>query len=102
VESLVSAALIVIVLRSRRPLHKNRSGKYLLIAILSVVVFTMFLPSTGLGRLFGFTPMPMSFYLLLLGIVGIYIVSAELAKRFFYKKVGLKSQQAELALLGEN
>ncbi len=84
-ESVISAAIIVLVIRSRRPLFKSRPGKYLLAATLLVVALTMALPYTPLAQLFGFRPLTLEF----LGMIGLimvlYITSAELAKRFFYR-----------------
>ena len=82
---MISAALIVLVIRSRRPFFKSRPGKYLLAATLLVVGLTMVLPYTPLAQLFGFRPLTLEF----LGMIGLimvlYITSAELAKRFFYR-----------------
>jgi Mg2+-importing ATPase len=80
-------ALIVLVIRSRKPFFKSRPGKYLLVTTLLVVVATLILPYTTLGEVFGFDRLPMLF-LLLIGItIVLYIVAAELAKTVFYKKV---------------
>ncbi len=83
-ESVISAAGIVLVIRSRRPFFKSRPGKYLLAATLLVVGLTMALPYTPLAKLFGFRPLPLEF----LGMIGLimvfYITSAELAKKVFY------------------
>jgi len=38
------------------------------------------------GRLFGFTPLPISFLVLMGVIVAIYIAAAEAAKRYFTKR----------------
>ena len=56
-------------------------------ATLLTVVVTMALPftSTG-GRLFGFTRLPVRFLVLMGVIVALYILSAEAAKKVFYKK----------------
>jgi Mg2+-importing ATPase len=43
------------------------------------------LPYTGLARLLGFTPLPATFFLLLLGLVVIYLLLVELAKTRFYR-----------------
>ena len=55
VESVISAALIVLVIRTRRPFFKSRPGKYLLLATLLIVVMTLILPFTTLGDIFGFS-----------------------------------------------
>ncbi len=87
VESVISAALIVLVIRTRRPFFKSMPGKYLLIATLLIVVMTIILPFTPLGNIFGFSPLPISF-LLIVGLITIsYILTAEIAKKIFYKKV---------------
>jgi Mg2+-importing ATPase len=86
-ESVISASMIVLVIRSRKPFFRSRPGKYLLIATLSIAVITLVFPFTPLGNIFGFSPLTLSTYLLLLLIVAVYILGAEITKRIFYKKV---------------
>ena len=86
-ESVISASLIVLVIRSRKPFFKSRPGKYLLMATLLIVVMTLILPFTPLGGIFGFRPLPISFLLLIAIVVVCYIISAELVKTVFYEKV---------------
>jgi P-type Mg2+ transporter len=86
-ESVISASIIVLVIRSRRPFFKSRPGKYLLIATLSIVTVTVVLPFTPFAKIFGFSPLPFSFLLLIGIIVLLYTVTAEIAKTIFYKKV---------------
>jgi len=89
VESVVSASLIVLVIRSRKPFYKSRPGKYLLGATLSIVVVTLILPFTPLAEVFGFSPLPIVFLLPIGFIVLLYIIAAEMVKKVFYKKVKL-------------
>ncbi len=86
-ESVISASLIVLVIRSRVPFYKSKPGKLLFIATQLVVGATLVLPFTLFGKLFGFTRVPISFLLMLAAIVVLYIISAEALKRSFYKKV---------------
>ena len=86
-ESVISASMIVLVIRSRKPFFRSKPGKYLLIATLSIAVITLIFPFTPLGKIFGFSPLALSTYLLLMLIVMIYILAAEITKRIFYKKV---------------
>jgi len=86
-ESVISASMIVLVIRSRKPFFRSRPGKFLLIATLSIAVITLVFPFTPLGKIFGFSPLTFSTYLLLLLIVVLYILMAEITKRIFYKKV---------------
>jgi Mg2+-importing ATPase len=86
-ESVVSASLIVLVIRSRKPSFKSRPGKYLLMTTLSSVVITVIVPFTPFAKIFGFSPLPFSFLLLIGIIVLFYIFAAEMAKKVFYKRV---------------
>jgi len=88
-ESVISASLIVLVIRSRKPSLKSRPSKYLFMATLLVVIVTVILPFTLLGEVFGFTRLSISFHLLLAVIVVLYIVTAEITKGIFYKTVKL-------------
>jgi Mg2+-importing ATPase len=54
-----------------------------------VVIVTVTLPITPLGEIFGFSRLPMAFLLFIGIIVMGYIVTAEIAKTIFYKKVKL-------------
>jgi len=87
VESVISASIIVLVIRSRKPFFRSRPGKYLLMATLSIAVITLFLPFTPVGTMFGFTSLNFTTYLLLLLIVTVYVLTAEVTKTIFYKKV---------------
>ena len=89
VESVVSASLIVLVIRSRKPFFRSRPGNALLLATLSVVVIAVVVPFTPLAAFLGFGPMPLVFLLCIGLIVSLYIVAAELVKRVFYKRVRL-------------
>jgi Mg2+-importing ATPase len=86
-ESVISASLIVLVIRSRKPFFKSKPGKYLLMATLSIAVVTLILPFTPLADIFGFSPLPISFLVIIGMIVVFYIITAEVAKTVFYRKV---------------
>jgi len=88
-ESIVSASLIVLVIRSRKPFFRSTPSKSLLLATLLTVAATLALPYTPLGGIFGFEPVPLSFLLLIGTIVALYVVSAEIVKAVFYRKVRL-------------
>jgi Mg2+-importing ATPase len=85
VESVISASMVVLVIRTRRFFLKSRPSKYLFWTTIAIAVVVIALPYTPLGKIFGFRPIPPYFYPLLLGIMILYIGSAELAKRLFYK-----------------
>jgi Mg2+-importing ATPase len=87
IESVVSASLVVLVIRSRGPFFKSRPSRYLLIATLAIAGVTFLIPFTPLGGIFGLTHPPVSFLLFMVIIVALYIIAAEVAKKVFYKRV---------------
>jgi Mg2+-importing ATPase len=86
-ESVISATLIVLVVRTRLPFFKSLPGKWLSIATSLIVLFVLAIPVMPFASLFGFVRLPLSFYGWMLLIISCYIISAELAKRWFYKKL---------------
>ncbi|PTR17444.1 P-type E1-E2 ATPase [Nitrosospira sp. Nsp2] len=84
VESVVSASLIVLVVRTRRPFWQSTPSRALMLATLVVVTAAIVLPYTPLAQLFGFVPLPFLFLVVLGVIVLAYIGSAESLKREFY------------------
>jgi len=85
IESVVSASLIVLVIRTRKPFYRSRPGTHLLIATLATVAATLILPYTPLAHVLGFTPISPLFLVALALIMVFYIVVAEVAKVFFYR-----------------
>jgi Mg2+-importing ATPase len=86
-ESVVSASLIVLVIRSRKPSYKSRPGKYLLIATISIVLITLILPYTPFADILGFCPLPVPFLLFIGLIILLYVFTAEIVKKVFYRRV---------------
>jgi P-type Mg2+ transporter len=87
IESVVSASMVVLIIRTRRPFFKSRPGRYLMAVTLLVGAATFILPFTPLSEPFGFTKMPAYFLTIVVVIVGMYIVTAELVKKIFYRRV---------------
>jgi Mg2+-importing ATPase len=85
VESVVSASLIVLVIRTRRPFFASRPGRALAVSTFLVVVTTLALPYIPLGKLLGFDALPFSSGLALAGIVALYAAVAEVVKRVYYR-----------------
>lgn len=86
-ESVISASIIVLAIRTRRPIFKSKPGKYLLIATFMIIAVTLSLPYTPLSTIFGFKPLPFIFILVLSAIVILYIIVVEIAKKIFYKRI---------------
>jgi len=92
-ESVISAILIVLVVRTRLPFFKSLPGKLLSIATILVLVFVLLIPALPLANWLGFTPLPLQYYWWMLLIVSLYLFSAELAKRLFYRTLKKRSQK---------
>lgn len=89
IESVVSATLIVLVVRTFKPFFTSWPSKSLLIAVLGVVIFTTLLPIMPFSHQLGFTTLHGKFYLAVAFIIVIYVISVELAKLVFIKKMRL-------------
>jgi Mg2+-importing ATPase len=85
IESIVSASLIVLVVRSRRPFFKSRPSKMLALATAGIVLITALTPQLPFAGALGFQPMPAYFYPIIALIIVAYITAAELAKGLFYR-----------------
>lgn len=87
IESVVSATLIVLVIRTRLPFFKSLPGRQLLIATSIVLVFVLALPWLPFAGLLSFSKLPLHYYGLMGLILCGYIISAELAKKWFFRHV---------------
>jgi Mg2+-importing ATPase len=87
IESVLSAGIVVFALRTRLPFVRSKPSRAMLGMTLLVMAVTLALPYTPLAGLLGFTPLSLNYLLLIFGIVALYFVSAELAKRWFYQQL---------------
>ena len=85
IESVLSAGLVVFAVRTRLPFQRSKPSRLMLGMTLLVIVITLILPYTRLAGPLGFAPLPPVYLLLIFVIVLLYFISAELAKRWFYK-----------------
>ncbi len=89
IESLLTELVIALVVRTRRPFYKSRPGKALLLLTIAVSVVTLAIPYFPFSPLLGFTPLPAWVMATLVVITGLYVVAAEIAKKFFYARATL-------------
>jgi Mg2+-importing ATPase len=86
VESIATQTLVVYVIRTRRvPFFKSRPSLGMLLVPTGAALVGAILPYTGLANLLGFTALPTKFFLLLFGMVVVYLVLVEAAKTQFYR-----------------
>jgi Mg2+-importing ATPase len=87
IESLATQTLVIFVIRTAKsPFYKSRPSRLLLFSSLVIVVFAFLMPLTPLGVLFGFVEPPVTFFVLVLGLIGTYLMLVEIVKKWFYKR----------------
>lgn len=84
-ESVISASLIVLVIRSREPFFKSKPGMMLQTATFVIITFVIILPFTPFSPILGFARLPSSFFLMIGLIIILYILTIEIVKKYFYK-----------------
>ncbi|HSB91187.1 MAG TPA: magnesium-translocating P-type ATPase [Anaerolineales bacterium] len=89
VESLLTELVVALVVRTRRPFFRSRPGKLLWTLTLAISLMTLAIPYLPYHTLMGFTPLPGGVMAALLAFTALYVAAAELAKKFFYARVGL-------------
>jgi Mg2+-importing ATPase len=87
IESVVSASLIVLVVRTRHLFYKSRASVYLIIATGVVILLTLLLPYSPLANIFEFTHLPPIFFAAMAVILILYVAGAEAAKKWFYSRL---------------
>jgi Mg2+-importing ATPase len=85
IESVASAALVVLVIRTRRPLFRSAPSWKLLTATILVVAVVIVIPFTPLAGPLGLARIPALFFAALAAILVVYALAAEVAKWLFYR-----------------
>lgn len=87
VESICTQTLVIFVIRTRVvPFYHSRPSRLLVASTVAIVAIACFLPFTIIGSLFGFVPLPASFFVVLAVLVASYLIIVELVKRWFYQR----------------
>jgi P-type Mg2+ transporter len=99
IESIATQTLIIFAIRTRRvPFVRSRPSAGLLAASLGVVAVGVYLPLSPLQDVLGFDPLPVPFFLALLGMVVVYLVLVETAKQWFFSRAGQKLPAGPVAV----
>ncbi len=87
IESIATQTLIIFAIRTRRvPFLRSRPSLGLAVASLGVVAIGIWLPFSPVSGVLGFTPLPVPFFLALVGMIALYLVLVELVKLWFFSR----------------
>jgi Mg2+-importing ATPase len=87
IESLLTELVIALVVRTRRVFYRSRPGNLLLGSTIAVIGITLVLPYLPINSLLSFVPLPAPLMLMLIGLTGLYVFVAEVAKKYFYTRL---------------
>ena len=101
IESIATQTLIIFAIRTRRvPFFRSRPSLGLTLASLGVVAIGVWLPYSPLNAALGFVPLPAPFFLALVGMVVLYLVLVEFAKKWFFARTAKRVVVAPVRLRG--
>ncbi len=101
VESICTQTLVIFVIRTRVvPFYHSRPNRLLAASTILIVAIACILPFTLIGSLFGFIPLPASFYAVLAGLVISYLVIVETGQTLVLQKICF-SHRDENSLTGQ-
>jgi Mg2+-importing ATPase len=83
--SIITELLILLVMRTRKPFYKSKPAPILLFSVIGVGAFTFVLPFLPYHEILGIAPIPPFILLTLLIIAGLYVMTTEIAKHFYYR-----------------
>ncbi len=85
-ESLATQTLVIHVIRTHKiPFLQSRASGWLLASTFLCLTIGWIIPYTPIGAFFHFSPMPLSILGVIAGLVFVYLVIVEIAKRIFYR-----------------
>lgn len=84
-ESVISAVVIVLIVRTRRAFFRSMPSRGLFAASLAVIIAVCLIPLSPLSAWFNFTRLPLVVYGWTTLLVALYMIAAELVKRWFYR-----------------
>jgi Mg2+-importing ATPase len=89
VESLASQVLVIFVIRTRGNPLRSKPSTVLTMTSIAVVAAAALIPYTPLGARIGFVPAPALFFLILAGMVLVYLALVQAAKARFYRRLAI-------------
>jgi P-type Mg2+ transporter len=93
VESLASQVLVIFVIRTRGSPLRSKPRAILTMTSMAVVAIAASIPYTPLGARLGFVPVPGLFFLILAGMVLVYLALVQAAKTRFYRRLSARGPE---------
>ena len=88
-ESLCTQTLVIHIIRTGKlPFVESKPSQFLMFTSIYIVTIGLFIPFTPLAKYFGFVQPPPTYFVALVLIVAVYLLTAEFAKRWFIRKYG--------------
>lgn len=86
IESVISACLVVFVLRTWLPLRRSHPSRWMLTVSLAVMLAALVLPYTPLAGLLSFTPLPLTYLAAIGAIAAVYLAATTIVRRWFFRR----------------
>jgi Mg2+-importing ATPase len=87
VESLATQTLVIFIIRTAGNPLRSRPSLALTVTTIAVVIAAIVIPSTSFGRVLGFTPLPVAFFLFLVAATVTYLLLVEIVKRRLMRRL---------------
>lgn len=87
VESLATQTLVIFIIRTAGNPFRSRPSLPLTATTIAVVIAGNLIPFTSFGRILGFAPLPLGFFLFLAGATGTYLLLVEIVKRKLMRRL---------------
>jgi Mg2+-importing ATPase len=88
-ESLCSQTLVIYVIRTNKiPFIQSRPNKLLLLTTLSILLLAFILPFTHLAKFFGLAALPLLYFVILAGMMLVYLSMVHVVKSWLARKYG--------------
>ena len=84
-ESIISAMVVMLIVRTARPVFASKPSRKLLVAIAGVALALVLIIYSPVNIYLGLISLPIMLLVALLGVSLIYALTAEILKKSFYK-----------------
>ncbi|WP_026259056.1 magnesium-translocating P-type ATPase [Uliginosibacterium gangwonense] len=89
IESMATQVLVIFIIRTRKSPFKSQPHPWLIASSLIAVIAAVLLPYTPAGRYLGFVAPPPLFFLVLSGMLVLYLFAAERMKQWFFRRFAI-------------